>query len=282
MNAILEAIKDFFGYYGGYKRPAEGALSWQHLLFVCFTLGLMIFLAIYLGKRNRNKDIKTKSKPLIVTAFLIDGCELIRITLRCIFANEPLGWLGDLPLYLCSIQFITIPVAAFAKGRVKQIALDFVFVFGLLGAVAGTIGAFQNYNAYPVLSIKNVVSGITHAGAGFAGLYIPIANLHSMKKKNIPWVFGILIAFCIVSYIVNFTLPTSDGTARNYMFLIRSDDTPYFILEGIFGAGTIAYSISVVLAFVLYIALFYGVYYYITRKHNQNINHSNHQTEISL
>ena len=61
---------------------------------------------------------------------------------------EPM--LRMLPLFLCSIQLITIPLAAFSKGRVKEAALDFVFIFGILGAFAGTYGAGQNYSAYPV------------------------------------------------------------------------------------------------------------------------------------
>lgn len=275
MNTLIESIKDFFCYYGDYQRDAEGAFSWQHLSFVFITLGLMVFLAVFIGKRARNKDIKTQSRPLIITAILIDGCELIRIILGCIFTKNPLAWLNDLPLYLCSIHFFSIPIAAFAKGRVKQIALDFVFIFGLLGAVAGTFGAIQNYNVYPVLSIKNVVSGITHAGAGFAGLYIPIANMQKMKKKNIPYIFGILIVFCLIAYITNHAILTDDGNVRNYMFLMRSDGTPYFILENIFGTG-IVYSISVVMLFVIYIWLFYVVYYRITHNSkNKHINNTN-------
>lgn len=268
MNTIWNALTSFVGYND--IRDPEGPFSWQHLLLVGSTLALMTFLAIYLGKQNREKDMKIKSKPLIVTAFLIDGCELFRIIIGCIITKEPMGWLSDLPLFLCSVHFFAIPVAAFSKGRVKQIALDFIFVFGMLGAVAGTFGAIQNYNTYPVLSIKNVVSSITHAGAGFAGLYIPIAGMHSMKKKDMPFIYGIMIAFCVVAYIVNFAIPTDDGRWRNYMFLTRSDGTPYFLIENIVGAGTIWYSISVVMLFVLYIALFYGVYYWIINRNKEN------------
>ena len=87
-------------------------------------------------------------------------------------------------LFLCSIQLITIPLAAFTKGRINEAAVDFVAVFGLLGAVLGTYGAGQNYAADPVLSFDNVVSGVTHAISGFAALYVFISGLTSMKKKN--------------------------------------------------------------------------------------------------
>ena len=100
--------------------------------------------------------------------------------------------LYELPLFLCSIQLIAIPLAAFSKGRIKGAALDFVFIFGLLGALLGTYGAGNNYSVYPVLSIDNVASGITHSISGFASLYIAISGMVSMKKKDIPITFAIL------------------------------------------------------------------------------------------
>lgn len=154
-------MREFFG-FGGYTRTPEGAYSWQHLLFVGTTIALMIGFAILFGVRNRHKDEKTKNKVLVISAFLIDGFEIFKIILMCIRGHNALGWLTLLPLFLCSIQLITIPLAAFSKGRVKEAALDFVFVFGILGAIAGTIGAAQNYGTYPVLSFDNVVSAITH------------------------------------------------------------------------------------------------------------------------
>lgn len=75
-----------------------------------------------------------------------------------------------LPLFMCSIQLITIPLAAFTKGRIKEASLDFVFIFGALGAVLGTYFAGNNYASYPVISFDNVNSGITHAISGFAAL----------------------------------------------------------------------------------------------------------------
>ena len=48
-------------------------------------------------------------------------------------------FLYDLPLFLCSIQLIAIPMAAFCKGRVKEACLDFVLTFGILGAVFGVL-----------------------------------------------------------------------------------------------------------------------------------------------
>jgi len=247
-------MMDFFG-FGGYTRPAEGYLSWQHLLFVSSLMAIMITLAILLGRKNRHADLKAKNRVLIVAAILIDSLELCKILLFCIRAKDPFLWLYELPLFLCSIQLITLPIAAFSSGRLKEASLDFIFIFGLLGAVLGTYAAGNNYAVYPVLSIDNVVSGLTHSISGFASLYIGISGMTSLKKRNIPITFAVLLGFCSAALIANLLLP------YNYMFLMKGDGTPYDIIYNLVGGNPILYPICVVLLFLLYILCFYGVCY---------------------
>ena len=246
-------MKEFFG-FGGYIREAEGYMSWQHLLFVTLLMIVMAGLAVFLGIRNKNKGLSDKNKVLIWSAILINAFELFKIVLGCFRSQNPMGWLYDLPLFLCSIQLITIPLAALGKGRVKEAALDFVMIFGILGAVFGTYGAAQNYNCYPVLSFDNVISGITHSISGFASLYIIISGMASMRKKNILITFEILLGLCMTAYIANILLD------YNYMFLMRDDGTPYSIFYNLVNGNRILYPLIVVGLFILYILIYYFVY----------------------
>lgn len=249
-------MKEFFG-FGGYTREPEGYLSWQHLVFVSLLMLAMVLLAIVLGAKNKNCDTKEKNKVLIVSAILIDSFELFKIVLLCFRSSDPLNWLYNLPLFLCSIQLIAIPIAAFAGGRLKEASLDFVFIFGILGAILGTYGAGQNYACYPVISFDNVVSGITHAIAGFASLYILFSGMLSMKKKNIPIVFSILIGFCAAAFVANKLLD------YNYMFLVRGDGTPYDIFYNLVNGNQVLYPMIVILLFLIYISAFYLFYFLI-------------------
>ena len=112
-------IKEFFG-FGGYQRPAEGYFSWQHLTFVTALMVIMVATAIFLGRRNRLKGERSHNRVLAVAAIAIDGLELFKIVMFCIMSGDPFDWLYNLPLFLCSIQLITIPLAAFSRGRVRQ------------------------------------------------------------------------------------------------------------------------------------------------------------------
>ena len=251
-------MKEFFG-FGGYTRPAEGFFSWQHLVFVTSLMVLMVLCALLLSKRSRNSTPEQKNKVLVWAAILIDSFEIFKIIILCLRAESLEPILYNLPLFLCSIQLIAIPMAAFCKGRIKDASIDFVCIFGIIGAVAGTYGAGQNYGCYPVLSFDNVVSGITHSIAGFTSLYILFTGLAGMKKENIVITYGILLGFCAAAYLADITIP------YNYMFLISGDGTPYDILYNLVGGSPVLYPIGVVALFLIYISAFYYVVF-LTRK----------------
>lgn len=252
-------MKEFFG-FGGYQREPEGYFSWQHILFVTILMVIMFSLAIFFGRKNKDLSAEKKNKVLIVSAILIDSFELIKIIIMCFRNNTIETCLYELPLFLCSIQLITIPLAAFSKGKVREASLDFVLIFGLLGAVLGTYLAGNNYSSYPVLSVDNVISGITHCISGFCALYIGISKMCSMKKENIKITNLILLSFCIVAYIVNHLVD------YNYMFLVRGDGTPYDIIYNLVNGNQIVYPIIVIALFFGYITLFYYVYYLILKQ----------------
>jgi uncharacterized membrane protein YwaF len=252
-------MKEFFG-IGGYQRPAEGFLSWQHLLFVTSLMVIMVACAVLLGKRNKTEDLKTKNRVLIWAAFLIDGFELFKIFILCYRSESFSPILHNLPLFLCSIQLLAIPMAAFSKGIIKEACLDFVCIFGIAGAILGVYGAGQNYNAYPVLSFDNVVSGITHSISGFASLYIMISGMTGLKKKNILPTTGILVSFCVMAYVANILVD------YNYMFLMAGDGTPYDILYNLVGGHPVFYPLGVVGLFFIYLLSFYYIHSLVSKK----------------
>ena len=259
-------MKEFFGlayfFEGRYHfiRKPEGAWSWQHILLVsCFML-LMVALAVFFGKQNKNKTSQQKNKVLVACAISINSFEIVKIIVLCIRTQNAMYWLYVLPLFLCSIQLIAIPLAAFCTGRIKEAALDFVLTFGILGAVFGTIGATQNYNAYPVLSMDNVFSGITHSISGFASLYIAISGMISLKKQNLFITLIILGVFSALAYIANVILE------YNYMFLMYHDGTPYSIIYNFVNGNAVLYPMIVVGIFVVYVVSFYAIYHRITKK----------------
>ncbi|MBR5546248.1 MAG: YwaF family protein [Clostridia bacterium] len=260
----MDILKEFIG-FGGYAREAEGFMSWQHLLFVTILNVLMAVLAFVYGLRMRGRPAQEKNRVLVTTAAAINAVELTKIILICWRSHNPMGWLNMLPLFLCSVQLIAIPLAAFSHGRLREAALDFVCIFGLLGAILGTYCAGNNYSCYPVLGLDNVASGITHTMSGFASLYILISGMGSLKKENVHLTFLILLGFCTAAYLVNQVNPC------NYMFLTQGDGTPYDILYNLVDGNPVLYPLGVIGLFLLYITVYYRVCFLIrSRKYRRH------------
>ena len=256
-------MKEFLG-IGGYTREPEGFLSPQHLIFTLSLVLLTFVLAIILGRRNKNRADNVKNRTLIVAALLMDAVEIFKIVVMLYRSDTPsTTWHHLLPLFLCSIQLITIPLAAFAKGRLREASLDFVLIFGLLGGILGTVGAAQNYGCYPVLSLDNVASGLTHCISAFSALYIGLSGMASLRKRNVWITYLILGIFCVPAYLSNRTWGT------NYMFLMQGDGTPYDILYNLLGGSPILYPIAVVGLFVAYITAFYGIVFLLQRRRSK-------------
>ena len=195
---------------------------------------------------------------------MIDGFEIFKIILVSFRAHDPFMFLENLPLFLCSIQLITIPLAAFSKGRVREAAIDFVAIFGLLGGLAGTWGAANIYNVHPAFSFDPIVSAITHGIAGFASLYIMISGMTSMKKKNIPITYIILVCFCVSAYVANKLI------GYNYMFLMNAEGTPYQMFYNLYNGNKILYPLTIPALFMLYASIYYIVYAIIMKKKQKN------------
>jgi len=252
-------MKEFFG-IGGYQRAAEGFLSWQHLTFVTALIVMMVIAAFVLGFRLRGSSLQKRTRVLAVAAIAADAVEIFKIVTLCIVQSDPLRWLHELPLYMCSVHLIAMPLAAFSSGRLREASLDFVCILGLLGAVLGTYCAGNNYAAYPVLSIDNVASGVTHCLTGFASLYILISGMASMKHENLGVTLGIISGFCAAAYAANKLLDT------NYMFLMRGDGTPYDILFNLLNGHPVLYPLGVLGLFWVFIVLYYQGYVLLTAR----------------
>ena len=67
----------------------EGAYSWQHLLHVSLLMVLMVVFAVLLGRKNRNKDEKTKNKKWYKAASKVEKQTVTEISARCDEAGLP-------------------------------------------------------------------------------------------------------------------------------------------------------------------------------------------------
>ena len=255
-------LREYLGINGpdGYTRPVEGFLSWQHLTFVTVLFLLMLFCGIYFGRKHRNAPEKTHNRALLIFALTADLTELSKVLFLC--WEHPSPWrcfFSYMPLFLCTMQMITIPLAAVTRGRVREACLDFIAIFGP-AAVFGLYAAGDFYSQFPVLSIHNVVGGITHAAIGAAAVNVLTARLASLKKRNVPILSALILMFAGIGYYANTILGT------NYMYLAHHAGSPYQIIDTLVNGHKVLYPVLVVALFFVYMALVYGIFHALTKK----------------
>ena len=260
-------MQEFYKQYisWAFDRLPEGYMSWQHLLTVSMAFALVVFLAIFFGRKNKTKSRSEKLKVVMVAAIVLDSVEVLKLIVSVIITKDIAILLGYLPLFLCSIPLIVLPVAAFSKGRIQQATLDFMVMFGLLGGLLGTYLAGNIYSIFPVIHFFTLNSLITHMTSAFAALYIAISGLHSFEKRNILISIGILGFFMIVAESVNLL---NTGYQSNYMFLSSGDGTPFTIIESVFPAHTVGYAVSVALCMWIYLIGFSLIVLMIQKRKN--------------
>lgn len=250
-------IGQYFGFEADTREP-EGFLSWQHLLYVTLMVILAVFLAVFLGRKNRNRDDGHKLRVLKVAAVMMVGFELFKIILISVRNHDIWNIRGMLPLFLCSIHLITLPLAAFTKGRLQRLSQLFLFIYGGICCIGGTYLAANYFSDAPVLRFDSMVSVTTHCIAGFASVYVAVSGLVRWNMKRALLSLSLLIGFMVLALGANFwNEPT--GYESNYMFLSNSAGTPFEICNTIVGGNQVLYSLFVAFLYIAWGLAFTGV-----------------------
>lgn len=260
---MFKKIGQYFG-FGDSLYEAEGWLSWQHLVFVTCAIIIAALLAIFLAHKNKNEPKEKQIKVLKVAAIVMLSAESIKIILHEFTTHDVWAFRDVLPLFLCSILLISLPIAAFGKGRVQEAALDFTMVFGFIACVAGTYLAGNIFQS-PILSFHVNVSTFTHCISGFSALYITLTKLAKLEKKNLWIVALILLVFELLALVVDLIHNVKGEYESNYMFLLRDSGTPFTIVTTMAGGIKWLYTLFVTIIYFGYMGLFVGIYYLIKK-----------------
>lgn len=236
------------------RQPA-GLFSLSHLLSV--TIGLVLFLALayFLGRKFKG-DAKKQKITLIVSAIGIVLFQIFKIAYLLVGSTNV--WdtiIGNAPLYFCDVMLYVIPVAAFSRGRVRDVCLDFIAICGLLMGFMGNYFAGNIYGSHAAISFLALNSLINHCISAFVALFVFVSGLNKMEKRNIPFVFGVLFFYMIIALICAYAFN------KNFMFYFHGDGTPFTLFYDMVGGNLPIYQIIIFVLQHSYIGIFYSIYY---------------------
>ena len=265
-KVFTQSIMNFYEWFfleevNGVRRAPAGLFSLSHILTVTLTLAALLTLAVFLGKKFKN-DPKKQNLVLLISGIAIVAIQLSKnIWLLCETDNFWDCLIGNWPLYFCDIPIYVIPLAALTKGRFRQWCLDFLAICGLLMGFMGNYFAGNLYPSHAIVSFSVINALLNHSISAFVALFIWVAGLNKMEKRDIPFSIGILFTFMTIALIVDYASIPFKGSPRNFMFFFYGDGTPFTIFHDLVRGNKIAYQIIVYVLQCGYMGLFYAVYY---------------------
>ena len=248
-------------------RNGDKLFSWQHLVAVTVGLAIMLALAIPLGKKFRDNK-KGQFVSLLVAGILIVLVEFAKLFFW-IWAhgsdNPGRSLINNLPLYLCDMAIFILPLCAITKGRFRDWCLDFIAIWGILMGFFGTYFAGGVYPAHAAVSFMSFVNILNHGISLFGGVFIWVAGLNKMRKKDIPFTIGILLIFMTAALVADWV------DNHNFMFFLHGDGTPYDFFKNYLSFGKVwVYDIWIYVLQTGYMVCVYLIYYGIMKLINKS------------
>ena len=134
------------------------------------------------------------------------------------------NWWGELPLQLCNINLIIIPIAVLTK---KRPLLSFCFFVGPLGAFMAIMMPSMGFDGYSFFLPRMLGFYITHYVVMIASLAIGTFGLYRPKWSDLPRMGLALLVIGFIVFCFNLVLRyTGLHPKANYFFSVETEGNP--------------------------------------------------------
>lgn len=234
------------------RADAFPMFGWRHIaLLIIVALGL--FLALHYIAHAPKK----RAKQLICAAAVAVPALELSHTVWLYFCGYT-DLIKLLPLHLCAMQSIFIPLAVFTK---KACFREFIYATAVLGGALGIIFPTGVAECYPVWHYQTIQTAVLHGLLIFVPLALIFSGEFRPKLRNFSKVLFIFLCVALVAAAVDFRFE------ENYMFLRQAPEgTPLDWVYDTFGRG--AY---LIVAFVVLAAASVSMYIPFTKRGGQII-----------
>lgn len=203
--------------------------------FGLFLVFLLLFTGLCIAARKRDEAFRGR-----LLAGIMFGTLLLFFVYKYVLFVDPeysgltaeagiggFNWWGELPLHLCNINMILIPIAVLTK---KRPLMSFCFFMGPLGAAMALLMPSAGFEAYSLLEPRILCYFVTHWLVFFGSLSLCGFGLYKPNFRDIlPTVItALLLAFAI--FLVDILLrKIGVDPHSNYFFAVETEGNP--ILE---------------------------------------------------
>ena len=134
------------------------------------------------------------------------------------------NWWGELPLQLCNINMLLIPIAALKRWRPL---LSFCFFIAPLGALMALVMPGIGFEAYPIWLPRMLGYFGTHFMIFIEGLAVATYGLYRPRFRDLPLTVVTLVVIALIVFGINMLLrATGLHPQANYFFSVETEGNP--------------------------------------------------------
>jgi len=238
---IADMFKYFFTYIDQIPQEQRNELfSIQHLLSLAMVVCLWLIIILII----KNKSIEEKWKALRVISLMLPFLELAQIVWY-IYVGK-FSWGYTLPVHLCSLMSILLPLMVYTKNRLLQ---EYSYAVGLAPAFMTLLTPDVYY--YPSLSFIYIQTMLVHGIICLIPLIMVFCMGFKPDIRRLPRVIALLFGLVLI------ILPINIITEGNYFFLrypaVGSPMETFEKLVGSPGYLVLTFLLGCVLWLILYI-----------------------------
>ena len=199
----------------------------QPLFYLCFAAFLLLLIAGSLLLRGRSENTK---RAVLVAACLVTlaGYFVYKYLLSLDTAYNEItavmggfNWWGELPLQLCNINMILIPIAVLRRSRPL---MSFCFFLAPLGALMALVMPGNGFDGYSIFLPRMLGYYGTHFMIVIEGLALASFGLYRPRFRDLPRTLLTAALIVLVIYCVNVLLRWSGLHPKaNYFFAMETE-----------------------------------------------------------
>ena len=203
------------------------------VFFGCFALFLLLLIVSSVALRRA--EARTKQAVLIGACLVtLVGFFVYKYALfvdpefdRLTADMGGFNWWGELPLQLCNINMILIPIAVAKKNRAL---MSFCFFVGPLGAMMALLMPGTGFDGFSILLPRMLGYYGTHFMVVIEGLAVAAFGFYRPQFRDLPKTLAAILLISFGVFCVNLLLrATGLHPKANYFFSVETEGNP--ILE---------------------------------------------------
>ena len=198
-----------------------------------FAVSILLLAAASLALRKKSEQTRRRALILfsfvtLIGFFVYKGFLSVDREYNVITANMGgFNWWGELPLQLCNVNMILIPIAVHWN---KRFLMSFCFFVGVLGAMMALAMPGNGFDGYSLLLPRMLGYYGTHFAIVIEGLALVTFGLYRPKFRDLPMTALALFLIALAVFCINMLLrATGLHPKANYFFSVETEGNP--ILE---------------------------------------------------